>query len=89
MAPLQGHQASSLYHVRPWIAVRDVRWLSDCTHMLLPCASCPQERQSRQLCLKHTLNNMLQHAAFTQERLEQLADSMTAPTWLGLLSPHR
>lgn len=58
-------------------------------HVLLLYLLHTQERQSRQLCLQHTLNNMLQQRVFTQERLEQLADSLTAPTWLGLLSPHR
>ncbi|KAK9805704.1 hypothetical protein WJX72_012559 [[Myrmecia] bisecta] len=46
------------------------------------------ERQSRQLCLKHTLNNLLQHQAFTQRELDDLAFTLTN-TRVPFLNPHR
>ncbi|GFR42015.1 hypothetical protein Agub_g2830, partial [Astrephomene gubernaculifera] len=47
------------------------------------------ETQRRQMCLKHTLNNLLQSEAFTATDLDRMADGMTPPTLLGLRSPHR
>ncbi|PNH06685.1 Josephin-like protein [Tetrabaena socialis] len=47
------------------------------------------ERQSRQLCLKHTLNNLLQRPAFTAADLDRLADGMSPPGPGGIFSPHR
>jgi hypothetical protein len=45
------------------------------------------ERQSRQLCLRHTLNNLLQQRAFTTAKLDALAAELPGgDRWFG---PHR
>ena len=46
-----------------------------------------QERQRFSLCLKHTLNNLLQAPHFTKLDLDQIAQRLT-PTKLRLFSPH-
>ncbi|PNW84533.1 hypothetical protein CHLRE_03g146707v5 [Chlamydomonas reinhardtii] len=45
------------------------------------------ERQSKQMCLKHTLNNLFQEPAVTSATLDGLADHLATPSW-GF-SPHR
>ena len=46
-----------------------------------------QERQRYSLCLKHTLNNLLQAPHFTKGDLDQIAHRLT-PTKLRLFNPH-
>ena len=46
-----------------------------------------QERQRYSLCLKHTLNNLLQAPHFTKGDLDQIAQRLT-PTKLRLFNPH-
>ncbi|KAM7343793.1 josephin domain containing [Cochliomyia hominivorax] len=45
------------------------------------------ERQIRQLCALHTLNNLFQsHEAFTKEQLDQICTNLNPNVWLN---PHR
>ncbi|GLI59504.1 hypothetical protein VaNZ11_001396 [Volvox africanus] len=46
------------------------------------------ERQTLQMCLKHTLNNLFQHEAFVAADLNGIANTLTPPNIIGL-SPHR
>ncbi|GIL77209.1 hypothetical protein Vretimale_3114 [Volvox reticuliferus] len=46
------------------------------------------ERQKLQMCLKHTLNNLLQHEAFVAADLDTIANTLTQPSMIGL-SRHR
>jgi josephin len=40
-------------------------------------------------CAVHAANNLLQRRAFTSADFARVADTLTAPTFFGLLSPHR
>jgi hypothetical protein len=46
------------------------------------------ERQSRQLCALHVLNNLLQEKAFTKSDLDDICTQM-APTSYQWWNPHR
>lgn len=46
------------------------------------------ERQSKQLCALHALNNLFQHSqAFTKQELDAICKELAPNTWL--LNPHR
>jgi len=44
------------------------------------------ERQSRQLCALHVLNNLLQEKAFTKAQLDEICLQLTPSYWMN---PHR
>ena len=51
-----------------------------------PSATIYHEKQSKQLCALHTLNNLFQKDAFTKSQLDELCQSLSPNTWIN---PHR